>query len=161
MAYVVQGMKLIPQTMQMSCWYASAQMVVQWRRNRTQQTEAGIEDPSEDPMLTAWKSRDAGITDAQVMTLGKRLGLDLVPPMSPTLSALENWLKQYGPLWTNGSTHITVIAGIQGMDVLVYDPSPVNIGSIGWRSLSKWYIGKAVDSRDTATKSGIFMHCPR
>jgi ABC-type bacteriocin/lantibiotic exporter with double-glycine peptidase domain len=161
MAYIVPGTKLIPQTMQMSCWYASAQMVVQWRRNRTRRTEARIEDPSEDPTLVTWKSKDGGISDAQVLTLARRLGLELVPPMSPTLDALESWLKQYGPLWTNGSTHITVIAGIRGMDVLVYDPAPVNMGSIGWRGLSTWYIGNAADSRDTSTDSGVFMHCPR
>ena len=161
MAYIVPGMKLIPQTMQMSCWYASAQMVVQWRRNRMQACEAGMEDPSEDPTLEQWKKTDRGITDAQVVTLAKRLGLELVPPMSPTLEALESWLIQYGPLWTNGTSHITVIAGIRGLDVQVYDPWPVNAGTVGWRSLQHWYVGKTVSSRDVNTRAGVFMHCPR
>jgi len=153
-------MKLIPQTMQMSCWYASAQMLIHWRREHVLQSEMGTVDPSEDPMLRHWKAIDQGISDAQVVTLARHLGLRLVPPLSPSPGALETWLKQYGPLWTNGSTHITVLAGIQGLNVLVYDPAPVNIGGTGWRSLSQWYIGSSVDSRDTTTVSGIFMHCP-
>lgn len=161
MAYTVPGMKLIPQTMQMSCWYASAQMLIQWRRNMTQQCEAGIIDPSEDPTLKIWKASDNGISDGQILTLAKQLGLELVPPMSPTLEALESWLRNYGPLWTNGSTHITVIAGIQDLMVLVYDPAPVNIGKVGWRGLTDWYAGKSGSSRDTKTVSGVFMHCPR
>src|SRR5438552_11547479 len=144
MPYTVPRMKLIPQTMQMSCWYASARMVIQWRRNLTQACEENIEDPSEDPLLEQWKKNDGGITDAQIVTLAKRLGLELVPPLCPTVQAMESWLKSYGPLWTNGSRHITVLAGIRGLDVLVYDPAAVNTGSVGWRSLSKWYAGTSV-----------------
>jgi ABC-type bacteriocin/lantibiotic exporter with double-glycine peptidase domain len=154
-------MRLIPQTMQMACWYASARMVIQWRRNRMKACEVNLEDPSEDPMLEQWKKKDAGISDDQIVTLAKRLGLELVPPMSPSLGALESWLKTYGPLWTNGTQHITVIAGIRGMAVLVYDPWPPKRGHIGWRGLSTWYIGTAHDSRDVNTRSGVFMHCPR
>lgn len=161
MAYIVPGMQLIPQTMNMSCWYASAQMVVQWRREWMQACEQGVEDPSEDPMLETWKAKNAGITDGQIVTLAKKLGLELIPPMSPTPGALEDWLFQYGPLWTNGTSHITVIAGIRNLDVLVYDPWPPNEGRIGWRSLAKWYVGNTVSSRDVNTKSGVFMHCPR
>jgi hypothetical protein len=47
---------------------------------------------------------------------------------------------------------------LQAADVLMFS---VNIGSVGWRSLSKWFVGTAVDTRDTKTHSGIFMHCPR
>jgi len=31
----------------MACWYASAQMLIRWRRNRTQSTEMAFSDPSE------------------------------------------------------------------------------------------------------------------
>lgn len=161
MAYVVPGMKLIPQSMQMACWYASAQMLIRWRRERTGQCEAGISDPSEDATLRIWKASDRGISDAQIQVLANRLGLQLVPPMSPTTEALESWLRTYGPLWTNGSTHITVIAGIQGLNVKVYDPWPVNTGKVEWRNLSTWYTGNSASSRDTKTVSGVFMHCPR
>jgi hypothetical protein len=154
-------MKLIPQTMQMSCWYASARMVVQWRREKMLMSEANIEDPSEDATFEQWKAKDAGITDSQIVTLAKRLGLELVPPMSPSPEALESWLKTYGPLWTNGTRHITVIAGIRDSEVLIYDPWPPNKGVVDWRSLSKWYIGTEAGSRDVNTVSGIFMHCPR
>ena len=159
--YTVPGMKLIPQTMTMSCWYASAQMVIQWRRNQTLQCEEGIIDPSEDPLLQKWKAVNHGITDAQIITLAKRMGLELVPPLSPTLEALETWLRQCGPLWVNGAIHITVIAGIRDLNVLVYDPAPVNTGNVGWRSLTQWYAGGSGSSRDVKTLAGVFMHCPR
>ena len=67
----------------------------------------------------------------------------------------------------NGKTHIVVIAGIRSghgrqTEVLVYDPWPLNVGLIQWRTLAGWYVGKAVDARDTsAGVPGVFMHCPR
>jgi len=160
MAYTVPGMALIPQTMGMSCWYASAQMVIQWRRNRFQMCEEGIVDPSEDSELSKVKDSDSGISDKYIVELAKRCGLRAIPPMSPTEGALEGWLQQYGPLWVNGKTHIVVIAGIRSGEVLVYDPAPVDKGQVDWRSLSAWYIGNAVDSRDTTTNSGVFLYCP-
>lgn len=161
MYYVVGGMALIPQTKRMACWYASAQMLIQWRRNKTQQSESGIVDPSEDEECAKLRDKDAGITNAQILGMARRLGLRTVPPMSPTEDALESWLKLYGPLWTNGKTHIVAIAGIKPGNLLVYDPAPVNQGSIGWRSISGWYIGGNVDSRDTSTDvQAVFLHCP-
>src|SRR6266478_9251519 len=53
--YVVPGMKLIPQTMAMSCWYASAKMLIWWRRHHTYSTEAAILDPREDAISEAIK----------------------------------------------------------------------------------------------------------
>lgn len=159
--YVVTGMTRIQQTMNMSCWYASAQMLIRWRRDKTQSTEAGIVDPSEDPMSEAMKKSDTGISDAQIVAFAKRLGLEEIPPMSPTEAAIEQWLKSYGPLWVNGATHIVVIAGVRPGQVLVYDPAPGSPGGgVGWRSLSGWYTGGAVDSRDVTASGAVFLYCP-
>jgi hypothetical protein len=146
--------------MRMSCWYASAQMLVTWRRNKTQSTESGIYDPSEDSSVEAMKAKDKGVTDGQIIELAKKLGLVLIPPMSPTSETLESWLKSYGPLWVNGRSHITVIAGINGNSVQVYNPAPVNVGRIEWLDLNTWYTGDSSSSRDTQTDAGVFMHCP-
>lgn len=160
--YIVSGMTLIPQKMTMSCWYASAQMVITWRRNKKQSSESGIEDPSEDGLSSQIRDGNSGIQNQQIIAMAQRLGLRPVPPMSPSTEAIEQWLQVYGPLWVNGKTHITVIAGINGDQVLVYDPSPVNVGKIEWRSLSKWYAGSAVDSRDTGKDvDTVFLHCPQ
>jgi len=84
MAYTVPGMKVIPQTMVMSCWYASAQMLVQWRRNRQQASDRNVKDPSEDFFSEMQKKADLGVTDGQIISLAQQLGLKVIPPMSPT-----------------------------------------------------------------------------
>ena len=45
--YLVSGVPLIPQSQNMACWYASAQMVIRWRREMTKSTESSIVDPSD------------------------------------------------------------------------------------------------------------------
>jgi hypothetical protein len=84
MSYIVSGITLIRQTQTMACWYASAQMVIQWRRNRMQMSEIGLRDPSEDPPSVALFRANSDISDVQVITLARALGLRPVPPMSPT-----------------------------------------------------------------------------
>lgn len=157
----MQNMRLIPQTMTMSCWYASAQMLIQWRRKSRLMTEAAMPDPSEDPVSARLRDDNSGIVNPQIVETAKRLGLVAVPPMSPSPNAIYFWLRRYGPLWVNGKSHIVVLAGISDLDVLVYDPSPVNEGRIDWRSLSTWYTGDDVDSRDTGPDvRAVLLHCP-
>lgn len=161
MSYIVPGMTLIPQDRGTSCWFAAAQMLITWRRDSKQMCEPGILDPVQDPESFKKYNDFKGITDAEIVGLAKRLGLKIIPPMSPTPGAIESWLRQFGPLWVNGATHIVVIAGIAGDHVLVYDPLPVNVGNVSWRSLSSWYaFGGAIDSRDMNTTTGIFMYVP-
>lgn len=154
--YMVSGVSLLPQTNNAACWFAAAQMVIRWRRDRTQSSEIGIVDPSESlPEVARFQAMN-GITDAQIVGLAQRLGLRRIPPMSPTADAVGGWLKKYGPLWVNGKTHIVVIAGIRPDHLYVHDPLPVKIGKTEWRSITGWY-DTFIDPR---TSSGIFMHCP-
>lgn len=161
--YIVPRMKLIPQSKTNSCWYASAQMVVQWR-NRAGQ-ECLIASPSQVPNIHMWEVHNQRITNPQVIQLAKGLGLKPVSPTSLTLAGIEEMLRKYGPLWTNGVSHIVVIAGVNPGNgrVLVYDPWPVGVGSKHWRSYAQWYIrGKKVDSRDTsAAVNAVFLHAPQ
>jgi Papain-like cysteine protease AvrRpt2 len=163
--YVVKGVPLIPQTLNMACWYASAQMLIQWRRERMQMSELGLLDPSEDPLsVVKWKANN-GIDDAFILTLAADLGLERVPPQTATLQAIHNWLYDYGPLWLNGTSHITVIAGVDigGEQVFIHDPWPVNMGKKEWRSVD-WLYGfgseAGVASVDPQTTAGVFLHCP-
>lgn len=165
MMYTVPKVPLIPQTKNMACWYASAQMVIQWRREKTQSCEIGITDPSEDPpSVQKWKAND-GINDAFIAKLAADLGLKAVPPMCPTADAILSWLRSYGPLWVNGKTHITVIAGINtDLGLLwVHNPAPVNVGQKEWRPM-EWLlgVGKAAgkDSLDPNATTAVFLHCP-
>lgn len=158
MHYEVPGVQLIEQDKNMACWFASAMMVVNWAeyyRANPLRRECSVIDAQ---TLAMYKANN-GIQNKQIIPLAKRLGLDYVPPLCPSATALLNWLQYYGPLWTNGTSHIVVIAGIRGDDLLgyevkVYDPWPGN--GIGWRSLSGWYAGfdpvqANVSSRDTSS----------
>ena len=165
MAYIVQNMTLIPQNLTMSCWYASLQMLIKWKEEEKQQSLAHLISPEFDAQCVKLRDSNGGIGNAVIVNMAKRIGLKTVPPVSMTPETLEGWLKSYGPLWVNGTSHIVVIAGIMwlpsfGYQVLVYDPSPVGLGSIGWRSLSGWYeSGGKVDSRDTgASVETIFLY---
>jgi ABC-type bacteriocin/lantibiotic exporter with double-glycine peptidase domain len=161
MRYEVPGMTLIPQTLDWSCWYASAQMLIQWKQDSVQQSLANLVPPDLDKECCRIRDANTGISNEQIMRMARRLGLVAVPPMSPTPGTLLSWLKTYGPLWVNGKTHIVVIAGIDGLNVKVYDPSPKNQGGIDWRSLQTWYTGSAVDARDTsASVATVFLYCP-
>ncbi len=165
MGFIVDGVPLIPQTQTMACWYASAQMLIQWRRERKQMTESGLLDPSEDPPSVAMWKANGGISDAFILKLADDLGLVRVPPQTATLEAISSWLKLYGPLWVNGASHITVIAGIDVEKSLVFshNPAPVNQGRKEWRSVA-WLYGldssADVASVDTTTTTAVFLHCP-
>ncbi len=163
--YEVPNVTLIPQKLNMSCWYASAQMLIQWRQDQAQQSLGWLVPPNLDAECVKIRDGNAGIQNPQIVPMAKRLGLRAVPPMSPSLDALEGWLRNYGPLWVNGKTHIVVIAGIntQTMMVKVYDPGPVNVGKIEWRSLVTWYaFGTDVSTRDTGRDvETVFLYVPK
>jgi ABC-type bacteriocin/lantibiotic exporter with double-glycine peptidase domain len=161
MQYEVPGMTLIPQQLDWSCWYASAQMLIQWKQDSLQQSLADLVPPDLDAMCRRIRDDNQGITNPQIMDMAQRLGLAAVPPVCPTPSAISGWLQDYGPLWVNGQTHIVVIAGINGLNVKVYDPSPKNVGGVDWRSLQTWYEGSDVDSGDISDGvQAVFLYCP-
>lgn len=164
-SYIVPGMTLIPQKLTMSCWYASAQMLIQWRQDCVQQSLPWLVPPELDAECTAIRDGNSGILNKQIVPMAKRLGLRAVPPSSPTVETLQDWLQCYGPLWVNGKQHIVVIAGIdtEAMLVKVYDPSPLNIGRIEWRSLITWYaFGTSVSTRDTGNDvEAVFLYVPQ
>lgn len=163
--YEVSGMTLIPQSKTMSCWYASAQMLIHWKMNRLNQSLANLVPPEFDALCLMTRDANKGIKNPYILDMAQRLGLRAVPPMSPTPQALRTWLQQYGPLWVNGVDHIVVIAGINDMQVKVYDPAPRDVGMINWRSLTDWYVNPkgtySESSRDThSSVTTVFLYCP-
>lgn len=159
MAYIVEKMKLIPQYKSGSCWYASAQMLINWKQE-TLGASLPI-TPETDAECRKIRDADNGIANSEILKMAKRLGLKAIPPKSPSPGAIENWLVNYGPLWVNGKSHIVVISGIRGNDeVQVHDPLPVNVGLVNWRTLSGWYTGGNIDARDTGNDvEAVFLHC--
>lgn len=166
MAYTVPGMTLIPQAMTMSCWYASAQMLIKWKEEQRQQSLAGLISPEFDAECSKVRDGNSGIRNPAIIPMAKRIGLMAVPPMSPLPQTVEMWLMRYGPLWVNGKSHIVVIAGIRNSarstELLVYDPSPVNIGKIEWRSMMGWYaMGSSASTRDAGRDvEAVFLYVP-
>jgi ABC-type bacteriocin/lantibiotic exporter with double-glycine peptidase domain len=165
-AFEVSGMTLIPQQKTMSCWYASAQMLVKWKMDKEKMSLANLVPPDLDAQCRKIRDANNGLVNADMLATAKRLGLKAVPPQSPSPKAIQQWLQQFGPLWVNGKDHIVVIAGIRDLDVKVYDPWPVNKGKIDWRSLKDWYVGgtnpsgQPNSSRDTASDvTTVLMHC--
>ncbi|MCC9604140.1 LysM peptidoglycan-binding domain-containing protein [Stieleria sp. JC731] len=141
--YVIPDMKLIPQQMGWSCWYASARMLIQWQMNRCQQSFVDMIPPELDRRCQQIRDADQGITNPAILQMARRLGLRQEPQISPssnTSAEIETMLRIHGPLWVNGDAHIVVIAGIDGDRVKVYDPWPPRRGAIEWRSLSGWLL---------------------
>lgn len=114
-------------------------------------SETGILDPSEVPAAAAVHRANNILLWASMRKYAQMVGLEPLPLVSPTPELLERWLRQYGPLWTDGvpvgpngqpmgSGHVVVIAGIRekdsGHEILVYDPWPPNRGDRRWRPYS-------------------------
>jgi ABC-type bacteriocin/lantibiotic exporter with double-glycine peptidase domain len=127
--YSIPDVPLVTQSKNMACWYASAQMLVQWRRSRLRQSERNHPDPSEVPALQAEFLSNDGLPTKKILELAKSLGLRDVAPSTPSPGAIASLLKQCGPLWFAGlhpSGHVVVITGITADDIEVNDPWPTH-----------------------------------
>ncbi|MBD8532139.1 MULTISPECIES: papain-like cysteine protease family protein [unclassified Massilia] len=169
MFYVVPDMKLIPQDKDWSCWYASGQMLIDWRRRQTRSTEAAHPDPSQaerwGKLYDKASGPEGGIRNEDILQFARDLGLEAIAPMSPTPAGIEKWLIRYGPLWVNGVSHITVIAGIRDLnmdtEVLVFDPALPHKRQGEWRSLRDWYVLDGRSGRDSnEAVQTVFLHLP-
>lgn len=149
MRYEVPGLRLIPQDQTLSCWYASAQMVIAWRREHRRMTEGGIVDPSEVPQYIQMRASNDAIPWAMIRQFARDLGLVPLPLMSPTPETLRGWLRQYGPIWADGMKyvassdgttasygHVVVIGGISTSpdEILVLDPE--HGGNRAWEPMT-------------------------
>jgi len=167
MSYVVQNVPLVAQTRSMACWYASGQMLVQWRRNRCQQTIMGEPEPSEVSWAGQREAANNGLSLGEMVYYAGLLGMRAIPPMTPTMGAIEGWLRCYGPIWTaglkvtaaspGGYGHVVVIVGVTSGQLLIHDPEPVNVGTRAWRPQA--WLGTTL-SLATATIPHNFMHYP-
>jgi hypothetical protein len=153
-AYEVPGMRLIPQDRTNACWYASARMVVEWRRESEQQTRLDQRSPAEVPQLEAIHRANEGLPWVEMRAFAQQLGLTPLPLCTPTPQTLRDWLHTHGPIWTDGvpvdatgnivgTGHVVVLAGIrpsstagEHFDLLIYDPWPPNLGDVRWRPAS-------------------------
>jgi len=169
MAITVSGMTLIPQDNNNACWYASAQMVIKWRRDKTQSTEMAITDPSEVADIEAVHKAKNGYPWARMKQFAKALGLRELPLVCPTEALVESWLCTYGPIWTDGvpvdasgnpagTGHVVVLAGIRPGEICIYDPWPPNMGNVSWRP-SSHLVGIQSDGANPG-RDVCFLACP-
>jgi hypothetical protein len=100
--YAVPGMQLIPQKNDSSCWYATAWMLINWKRQQKAMTLAAHPDPSQVRQTVAWEVAANGLINPDVLRMARLLGLKSVPPMSPSLEMLEGLLRNFGPLGRMG-----------------------------------------------------------
>lgn len=161
MNYTVPGMKLIRQDKTMSCWYASAQMLIQWSWGKSQSCELAHPDPS---MVKRWGKLyddNPGIQNWQIQQFAQDLGLVMLPPMTPSPEYMKELLMRHGPLWINGKSHITVIAGIRSMgdgyQVLVFDPALPTLKHGRWHDFYEHYGLQAHTSLDASAGSETSM----
>ena len=166
--YHVPNMVLIPQDNNNACWYASARMVVEWRRNADQLSSSRLRSPEQVPQFAAVHAANDGLQWAQMREFARQLGLRPLPLVSPSSDLLQRWFMWYGPVWTDGVPvdatgaivgrgHVVVLAGVrtttsggENFQILVYDPWPPNVGDVRWRPASHLSIissGVAFDSR--------------
>jgi hypothetical protein len=165
LSYVVPGLIHIEQDKKMSCWFASAQMLIQWKRTQKQMTDPRHPDPSDSIKWSKVYRDDTGISNSQIQAFARDMGFQKVPPMSPTPEAILGWLRFHGPLWVNGVRHITVIGGIRGprdnVDVLVLDPANKGETNGSWRNLRDWYVLDGHSGRDTSDEvTAVFLRLP-
>lgn len=139
--YQIPDVPLIPQALNMACWYASAKMLVAWRQNQVRACEFAHPDPSEVPTLEAGFVANDGLTTDKIVDLAKSLGLQAVSPMCPSPGTIATMLQTYGPLWFAGlhpSGHVVVITGICADVIDINDPWPPNRGTVRRIALSRF-----------------------
>jgi hypothetical protein len=147
--YMVQGVTLMPQDRTMACWYASAMMVMNARAGAR-----GVARVTGSALVGAMYRANNGLDWPQARFFAEQVGLRPTPLVTPSPEQLDAWLRRWGALWTNGvlvapdgsvpgGAHAVVIAGIRTApaptlyELLVYDPSPVNVGDVRWRPISQ------------------------
>ena len=124
--------ELVPQMTNMSCWAASAAMVVSWR------DQISI-DPQEIAGGTGvWGAYRHGLWPRDHAALADAWGLVKEPPQSYTIEGWRQLIEQNGPLWLGvavPSGHAVVVTGLsgdgtpEGTAVRYHDPWPPGTGA--------------------------------
>ena len=102
--------ELLNQPTDMSCWAASAAMVVGWRDRVSIDISAIVNGTGN------WAAYFAGLRPADIPTLANAWGLVQEPPQCYAVDGLRQMLSQ-GPLWVGAtvpSLHAIVVTGIYG-----------------------------------------------
>ena len=138
---VYYNVPLIPQEASLTCWYACAQMIVRFHRNRVQATTLAGGEVDQPRVTALMTSMNRALTPQLAIAVASAMNLRM-EFVSPTPAALENFLAGFGPLWYGGNVrgyrnvqsgaHAVVLTGIRrgvpGDEVLINDPWPSGAG---------------------------------
>jgi hypothetical protein len=105
--------ELVPQMTNMSCWAASAAMVVGWRDRISIDPQAIATGSGE------WAAYAAGLNPGDVPTLAQAWGLVQEPPQCYSTQGLVDLVSNNGPLWVAANVpglHAIVVTGLYGDD---------------------------------------------
>ena len=127
--------RLVPQTTGMGCWAAGIAMILGWK-------DEACFDPSRiaaNPGGISYVPSLATGLDPNDRYILERNGFALEYPQCYAPAAVEGLLSSHGPLWLaslaplsgtgRSAPHIRVVTGMEGGQVFVNDPWPVNKGS--------------------------------
>jgi len=123
----------VPQSTNMSCWAASAAMLISWRDNMS------IDDRAIAGGINYWQqymNNGPGL-DPEDVHMFRHWGLREEEPQSFTVQAFRRLIESYGPLWVAADAnsaagvapHIRVVTGIygdgsvNGTFLLIHDPA--------------------------------------
>ena len=99
--------ELIPQPTNVSCWAASAAMVVGWRDRVSLAPET---------IAAIWnRTTTTGLDPAQVGQFAQEIGLVAEPPQSYSIQGFRDLLERRGPLWIAAAVpglHAIVVTGM-------------------------------------------------
>lgn len=102
---------VIPQATGMSCWAASAAMVVAWRDQMSV-------DPKEIATASGkWAAYIDGLNPSDLPALAQAWTLRMETPQSYTIGALVQLIQDNGPLWVGAAVpglHAIVVTGMYG-----------------------------------------------
>ncbi len=124
---------LIGQVTDNLCWFAAFQMVEAWYNSLLPNRPAALSSTQ----LAHLKKLNWGVQPGSVSAFAMLMGLTTKTATADP-QGIEPLLKRYGPIWYPGANqgytpvgthHVVVIRGIRGSDLLINDPSPVNVGA--------------------------------
>jgi N-acetyl-anhydromuramyl-L-alanine amidase AmpD len=152
----VDDVELVPQLTGMSCWAASAAMVVGWR-----------DRVSIDPSAIAsgsghWSAYTAGLNPSDRADLARSWGLVTGAAQDYTVEGFAGLIEAYGPLWVGvavPSGHAVCVTGVSGdgtadgTTVRYHDPWPPGTGAADQTKSYRQFMTE-YDSRMTTDPSG-------
>ncbi len=119
--YTVPGpVDVLAQPSSMVCWATVTTMMISWRDQMSMPIETALSGVG--PTYVAKFRANSGLSAAEKGPFLAAAGLEAEPPMSFTMEAWEDLLRNYGPLWVTTdenvgpgfSIHARIIRGMHG-----------------------------------------------